>query len=416
MRRLIIFFAMAVSAVRAVDLQQGLALYYSFDHVADATVPDEGSSHGNGKIINATPESGGVRGGCLHFTGDHSYIEVDRNPTTSPKHTVSLWFKADPAGLTNVNGQNFLGMNRRYGIHLATNGPHFRLDSTCLNGSPYGYGAFNARSSIFDVIPGKWYHVVMIADGGAGFYVNGRSLGYTSGPGVNAGNLKMTIGAVQNDPSIEPHLGFAGYLDEVRIYDRVLTDDEIVALFRKDAPQELLPAAPVALGPSYVVKNGRFFLRTEKDGAVSERELTEQELADLLHKVPPGAGTEKDTAEICEIGFSNDARGEQDVTFFLPGETLHVRVRDVDLPSANTNLSVQVFLSQTNAQTSASVPRALKQLDRARDGSFKTAIPLADFHPGPLWISVVAADGTGQPMLMRSSRLEILDRPAATAK
>lgn len=414
MRWLLLFVTLAVSAVRAADLRQGLVMHYGFDRVEGGAVQDDGSAHTSGVLVKATPEADGVRGGCLHFPDDQSYVEVSANPTKSPKHTVSLWFKPDAAGLKNPNGQNFLGMNRRYGMHLRANGPHFQFQSTCLNDASYGYGALNARSGIFDVLPGRWYHVVMIADGGAGFYLNGRSLGYTSGPGINRGDLKMAIGAVQNDPRFGPHLGFNGCIDEVRIYDRILTDEEIAALFRQDAPKELLPPAPVALGSEYVLKNGRFFLRMQKDGGATERELSEQEVAALLGR-QPGGETASTNATVCEIGFSNDPHGDQDVTFFLPAETLHIRVRDVDLPSSNTNLSVQIFLSQTNGQAAAA-PRELRQLDRARDGSFKAAIPLADFRPGPVWISVIAADSTGQPMLMRSSRLEILPPTESTAK
>ena len=411
MRFWIFLFMVAALSTRAVDLKQGLVLHYTFDDATGGIARDASGGGDDGKIVNATFDKSGVRSGCLHFSGNGSFVRAVRNPTTNGSYTVSLWFRPDPEAIGKLQNSQLIAMNRRYQMGFATNGPHYRFYSYCLNASAYGYGALRADSGVFDLVPNRWYHgVLLIEDGGAGFFLNGRRLGFISGPGANRGDLELLVGALNNDSSAGPRYFFPGCIDEVRIYNRSLTDEEITALFRQDAPPDLLPSAPVSLGPSYVVKNGRFFLRTEKDGKVEERELTDQETAALLGKA--AAEPAKQSAEICEIGFSNDPKGDQDVTYFLPGETLNIRVHDVDLPSANTNLSVQIFLTQTNAQETAAAPRLLKQLDRAHDGSFRAAVPLTNFVPGSVFASVVATDATGQPVLMRSSRLEILANAA----
>lgn len=390
-------------ATHADSLRDGLVLHYSFNELAGAVVPDDSGSGCAGTLVAAQPEVAGINGACLRFDGKAALVRAARNPTTNSQYTVSLWFKPDSPAPADLNGRSLMAMNRRYQLGFATNGPHLRFYTHGLNKASYGYGALRADSNAFDLPPGRWNHVVMVVDGGAGFYLNGRPLGYITGPGANAGDLDFLIGALNNDARVGPRNHFAGLLDEVRIYGRSLTDEEVAELFRLDAPKELLPAAPVALGPSYVVKNGRFFLRAEKNGQVTERELTDEETAKLLAAARPSGGeVAAERLAMTEIGFSNSAQGDQDVTYFLPSESLHARVFDADMPAANTNFEVQVFLSQGDAKP------ALLRLARTRGGAFTGATPLSAFQPGPVWISVVATEGGAQPLLMRTSKIILL--------
>ena len=390
-----------VMAAHADALREGLALHYSFDELAGAVVPDDSGRGSPGRIVGHCEAADGVRGKCLRFDGRTTTVRAERNPTPAPQYTVSLWFKPDSVRRTDLDNRNLIAMNRRYQIGFATNGPHLRFYSHCLNRESFGYGALRADSGVFDLPPGRWNHVALVVDGGAGFYLNGRPLGYITGPGANAGDLEFLIGALNNGTGARYH--FAGLMDEVRVYDRPLTDAEVAVLFRLDAPKELLPAAPVALGPSYAVRNGRFFLRTEQDGQVTERALTAAETAALLASAPAGGGAvEAERPTVTEIGFSNSPQGEQDVTYFLPGESLHARVFDADMPAANTNFAVQVFLSQGDAEP------ALLRLSRARGGAFVGQTPLTAFQPGPIWISVIATEGDAQPLLMRTSKIILI--------
>lgn len=393
-----------VMAAHADALREGLALHYSFDELAGAVVPDDSGRGSPGRIVGHCEAADGVRGKCLRFDGRTTTVRAERNPTPAPQYTVSLWFKPDSVRRTDLDNRNLIAMNRRYQIGFATNGPHLRFYSHCLNRESFGYGALRADSGVFDLPPGRWNHVALVVDGGAGFYLNGRPLGYITGPGANPGDLEFLIGALNNDSRAGPRYHFAGLIDEVRVYDRPLTDEEVAALFRLDAPPDLLPAAPVALGPSYVVKNGRFFLREAKDGRTVERELTPEETAKLLGRAAAaGGGTAPDERPaVTEIGFSNAEKGDQDVTCFLPGESLYARVFDADIPAANTNFEVQVFLSQGDAKP------ALLRLTRTRGGAFVGHTPLTPFRPGPVWVSVVATESGAQPLLMRTSKIILL--------
>lgn len=392
-------------AADADSLRDGLALHFSFDEVAGVVVPDESGNGCAGRASGEVATADGVRGKCLRFDGRTTTVGTQRNPTTAPQYTVSLWFKPDSVRLPDLDNRNLISMNRRYQVGFATNGPHLRFYSHCLNLDSFGYGALRADSGVFDLEPGRWNHVVMVVDGGAGFYLNGRPLGYITGPGANAGNLEFLVGGLNNGPGARYH--FAGLIDEVRVYGRALSDEEIRALFRLDASPELLPPAPVQLGPSYVVKSGRFYLRTERDGRVEERELTEAEVEQLLAATRGSSSASTNQYTITSIGFSNSGQGDQDVTHFLPGETFHVRVLDADLPASGTNFGVQAYLSQS-FEGGSSTSR-LVRLVRARGGAYTGQTSLSPFQPGPVWVSVVAGEDGAQPLLMRTSRLTILN-------
>ena len=83
---------------------------------------------------------------------------------------------------------------------------------------------------------GEWVHLVGTYDGETGkalLYVNGKRIGEHT----HAGEIRLdqesldrplAIGAEINGPDINDASGeFDGYIDKVRIYDRVLSDEEI---------------------------------------------------------------------------------------------------------------------------------------------------------------------------------------------
>lgn len=415
MKAYLLVLLVAAATAQAADTKSGLALYYSFDQNQGDVVKDEGGQGIDGRAFHATVVEDGVRGGGLRLDGKTSYLQAQRNPTDSPEHTVAMWFKPDPARIDNLYDCHLSSMNRRYNFGFWTNGLHYLFFSHCLNMASYGFGACRADSSVFDLLPNRWYHAALVTqDGGVTYYLDGRRIGFTTGPGVNKGDRELIFGACDNGIR---HGFFPGWLDEIRIYSRALTDDDMAALHRQDAPSDSFPPAPVALGPSYSLKDGALFLRTEKDGWPEERPLSDNELFDLLSKLSLAHENTAGTASgpVCEVSFSNSEKGDQDVTYFLRSETLHVRVRDVDMPSSDTNLSMQVFLSQPVVPGAGDGRKTLKQLERGRGDVFRGQFALHDFETGDVWISIVATESGGHPLLMRTSRIKILDRTEAVA-
>ena len=93
---------------------------------------------------------------------------------------------------------------------------------------------------------GQWVHLAGIYNGETGkmsLYVNGELIGTQTHVGEirldpESLNRPLTIGAELNGPSIDDPSGeFVGYVRDVRIYDRALSDEEVKTLAEEAARQ-----------------------------------------------------------------------------------------------------------------------------------------------------------------------------------
>ena len=104
---------------------------------------------------------------------------------------------------------------------------------------------------------------------------------------------------------------------------------------------------------------------------------------------------------VTQIGFSNAADGDKDVTEFLVGETLHVFVRDVDMdPVLSPEARVDVTLIQRQADANATL--AFQEERNA----FVGQIHLGDFRVGEVEIILSGSLGS-EEILRRNSSIFI---------
>ena len=127
------------------------------------------------------------------------------------------------------------------GIHVlvsrqlgAANHDHFflGLDGHFLEFSSHLFRGFLARP--LPATPGRWMHLAVVRgdDRRMKMFVDGVEVGQRGSHGqrYGGGNTPVTIGAGINGPDGEANEGFAGALDELLIYRRALSDDEVTAL------------------------------------------------------------------------------------------------------------------------------------------------------------------------------------------
>jgi hypothetical protein len=93
---------------------------------------------------------------------------------------------------------------------------------------------------------GEWVHLAGIYNGKTGkmsLYVDGELIGTQTHIGEirldeESSSRPLAIGAELNEPSVDAPTGeFDGYIHDVRIYDRALSDDEVKTLARKARKQ-----------------------------------------------------------------------------------------------------------------------------------------------------------------------------------
>jgi chitodextrinase len=198
----------------------GLVGYWNFDE-GSGTVAHDTSGNGNdGTITGATwsanPPAGGGSG-VLSFNGSNDYITTASEFLGSGPLTISAWINARTnggAGFGRIidNGKIIFGVNNGTGIKFMSDGAT----------------AANTASGILGY--NKWIHVTATRDanGTANLYINGVLSGagnQNSGTPV-PGTTHVLIG---NNSAVQR--GFDGFIDDIRIYNRVLSVSEILDIY-----------------------------------------------------------------------------------------------------------------------------------------------------------------------------------------
>ncbi|MEC5129680.1 autotransporter-associated beta strand repeat-containing protein [Verrucomicrobiales bacterium BCK34] len=137
--------------------------------------------------------------------------------------TASAWIFLDPndpsalAGDNTILGTDTSGANNGLHLVIREGKPHFGFFSNDTGGTQ----TLNA---------GEWYHITYrftVATGEQALFVNGVLDRATTGHGVFTGiSNEVKIGRWQNSNS----RGFQGFLDEVSVINRSLSNDEVLAL------------------------------------------------------------------------------------------------------------------------------------------------------------------------------------------
>ncbi len=241
----LIAFVLVLSIVGNASTE--LMAYWRFDEGSGDVVNDSSGNGNNGTIYNA--EWGvGQYGQALHFNGQDSYVEVptSENLEIDTTVTIAAWINWIDAGDTwlgiMANGQQN-GPWENYGLFV-NRGGRYLYYTLSLDG-----GHVTQRTPDNTIAPDEWLHACATWDGSnARIYVN----------------AEMALEQAQSGTLVPPRLPlrighrtgsvhyYNGIIDEVRIYNQALLEDEILAAMEGGV------GYPYALGPG------------PKDGALLE--------------------------------------------------------------------------------------------------------------------------------------------------
>ncbi|RJP63216.1 MAG: T9SS C-terminal target domain-containing protein [Ignavibacteriales bacterium] len=204
-----------------------LIAYYSMDEARTDTLFDFSPNKNNGTIMSSSPWAG-YSGNALGFNGVDNYVQFSSSPSfdiTSGKVTVSVWTKLNylPTEMTMSYGPLFDSQGDQYVIYADKGNKELRFKAATTGGA--------ARPGIAqaDLITGKWINVVGVYDGAnAQIYMNGVLKGTLPLTGtVLTGQVAM-LGKSGTTGTIS-YLN--GQLDNVAIFDRALSTEEISQLY-----------------------------------------------------------------------------------------------------------------------------------------------------------------------------------------
>ena len=251
------FLLLSQCCIAQVDLNRGLQAYYPFNGNAN----DESGNNNNPTKNNATitADRFGNPNSAYHFNGVYQYMRIPNKASLNFSNTISLSVWVRPTGfyqgichasqIISKGGGNYNPGNYalRFDDALYTGGmgcngevsdslhQNFRGTGTVL--TPYP-GEFIKKN--------KWYNVLYTNDGKtAKLYVDCELKYSVVFPETFTNNEDLFFG--KSDDDLFP-FWMNGDLDDIRIYNRALTDEEIFLLChepeKKDSVKAVAPPEP----------------------------------------------------------------------------------------------------------------------------------------------------------------------------
>jgi hypothetical protein len=201
---------------------------------------DTSGNHNNGIVVNATWSStDGHDGSHDYLFNGYSYIKMSNSNSLnlSSGMTLSVWVKMDNATSNGFIISKWVGLDgsstmKSYGMRI--DGTHPRMFLTNTTGATY----YSKTFTDLNLTEGTWYYLTATWDGTTmKMYLDGTPSGQTN---TMTGTLPQTeiptvIGTSFNvDGSLMN--SFDGSIDDVRIYNRALSEEEIGNLYTETSP------------------------------------------------------------------------------------------------------------------------------------------------------------------------------------
>ncbi len=228
---LLLLFSFAMTSITAqrTDINKGLIAHYLFNNTANDASPNgnDGIEFGGLEYVK---DRFGNDCGALHFNGTDAYVVVPNSASlASPRSefSVSVWFRIEP----DASGLQWLTIVCKSANPRETPlDPQFRAQSTRVTVSINTDFTENVRKE-FEYY--KWSHYTLVYDGkSVKSYLNGKKyFDFPYRKPLIQNNKAMEIG---RDVPGELEF-FNGTYDDLRIYNRGLTEAEIQKIYKDDS-------------------------------------------------------------------------------------------------------------------------------------------------------------------------------------
>ena len=235
---------------------------YDFEEgsLSSAGIFDTSTNEFNGVTVNnPTMTNSGISGKSITLSGlqaQAQYVNLFNPPSllfqdTQP-YTVSSWVKTKVCPAPTGYGQWIIGLGNNnpgsanYRMYLYSGNNNAFAVATNNSGSQWYYSTYTSTCPAVDTWNQLAFvynstHVYMYKNGIQTGYVTPKGLFYGSSvaPGVvdtRLASMNMTIGALFDSVTNYGVYGFNGSIDDVRVYNRPLTDSDMLNLYQNGAP------------------------------------------------------------------------------------------------------------------------------------------------------------------------------------
>ena len=211
-------------------LQKGIVGQWLMNEGGGGTIYDLSGKKNHGTLTNmANPPSAtsgwtpSKLGKGLSFDGGDDYVSASAFSAVYTKMTISGWFKTNTIATRQIG----LASPDQYSAYI------WYIESTHVNHgiSTSLYSDTGASQSVYSLVDptvGNWEYITVTFDASSNIiiYRNGVAIKTTAVTIANVKSSGLNIGAGRNVFS-----PFNGLIDDVRIYNRALTAEEVMALY-----------------------------------------------------------------------------------------------------------------------------------------------------------------------------------------
>lgn len=257
-----------------VNLNQGLSAYYPFNaNVKDSIGSNHGTAMGSPTL---TTNRWGQPNTCYRFNGNGDYIRVPDNSTLEPPAALSIsaWVLCE-----DLSSWNVVVCKRAYHVSNPYNSYILYAAGTANQPQNWSFIVSPTQNTSYDVTQSstlqtaKWVHLVGTYDSTT---ANGNNLKlYVDGQLIQSRKISGTI--FYTDSSLRIGMAipgnalqyFKGKIDDVRIYNRAINQQEVTALYTeefhiyKTVNYEICQGDSILLGGKYR-KNAGTYIDTIK--------------------------------------------------------------------------------------------------------------------------------------------------------
>lgn len=216
------------------DTDSNLAGWWKFDETSGSTAADSSKHKRNGKLKEdlsfGESSADGRIGRALKFDSDGGFVEITdyKGVVGTKPRTVAAWIKTTRARGEIVSwgtddfGKMFTFAFIRSRVGISPNGGYYYMNDPVHDGEWHHVAAVIKEADL----PNLHDDAVLYKDG---VVAEIHDIGLLDLWPIDTGSdLDVTIGD-----------GFEGVIDDVRIYDRALSDEEMMALFKMQSDRPL---------------------------------------------------------------------------------------------------------------------------------------------------------------------------------
>jgi len=238
----LIYLSAKIIGTSISPLEKGLVAHWTLDEtdynsnterITDKT-PNE--NHGTNNGATLTTDRMGQSNRAMSFDGSN-YIDAGDDESLELKNlSISVWINSES---TQNIAAGIVSKGSIYSDYVRDQNYYLYLDSSRNVKLTYGNGTNHQTSTFSSVSSSEWHHFVIIINGtNINLYIDGNlddSVPQLYIPITGDGN-DLRIGRKSTSSSSSVYY-FNGSIDEVRIYSRVLSEEEIKLLYDSYKPQ-----------------------------------------------------------------------------------------------------------------------------------------------------------------------------------